>query len=153
MLARRVFDMTVQSFAKAGTEDRESVAYWLGDACCNRIVIDDLILASDLPEFESETYHATVPLQSAFAVGQIVHSRNKMLLVQVHSHPAEAYHSLTDDMNPITHEVGFLSVVVPYFGIGIHDLTDCRIYEHLGYGRWRELDISVICLYDGGKAE
>lgn len=37
---------------------------------------------------------------------------------QIHSHPSEAFHSATDDRWPIVSQPGFLSIVVPDFGIG-----------------------------------
>ncbi len=60
-------------------------------------------------------------------------------LVRVHSHPGEAFHSPTDDANPaLTHE-GAISVVVPYFGLGLRrGLDACAIYR-LSAGRWTAL--------------
>lgn len=64
--------------------------------------------------------------------------RGEMHLVRVHSHPGRAFHSPVDDRNPaLTHE-GALSVVVPYFGLGLHrGLDACAVFRLEG-GRWRE---------------
>ena len=37
---------------------------------------------------------------------------------QVHTHPGAAFHSPTDDAWPIVHLEGFLSLVLPDFGLG-----------------------------------
>jgi hypothetical protein len=60
-------------------------------------------------------------------------------LARVHSHPAEAFHSRTDDANPaLTHE-GAISVVVPYFGLGLRrGLAACAVYR-LTAGQWSPL--------------
>jgi hypothetical protein len=60
-------------------------------------------------------------------------------LARVHSHPAQAFHSPADDANPaLTHE-GAISVVVPYFGLGLrHGLGVCAVYR-LTAGRWSPL--------------
>jgi hypothetical protein len=59
--------------------------------------------------------------------------------VQVHTHPAEAFHSPTDDAYPIVHMPGFLSLVVPNFGVGPERLESTYLAE-LGHdGRWREV--------------
>nr|BFE63687.1 hypothetical protein GCM10020063_082130 [Dactylosporangium thailandense] len=44
---------------------------------------------------------------------------DERFLVRVHSHPAEAFHSAADDRNPALTFRGALSVVVPYFGLGL----------------------------------
>ena len=60
-------------------------------------------------------------------------------LARVHSHPAAAFHSPTDDANPALSHEGAISVVVPYFGLGLrHGLDVCAIYR-LTAGRWRSL--------------
>ena len=57
-------------------------------------------------------------------------------VARIHSHPAEAFHSYTDDKNPaVTHD-GAISIVVPYFGLGLrHGLDACALYLRRG-GRW-----------------
>lgn len=62
--------------------------------------------------------------------------RDELYLVRVHSHPGDAFHSPTDDRNPaLTHE-GALSVVVPYFGLGMRrGLGACAVYR-LTHRRW-----------------
>ncbi|MDX6297729.1 MAG: hypothetical protein QOI51_1586 [Nocardioidaceae bacterium] len=49
-------------------------------------------------------------------------------VARIHSHPGLAFHSPTDDANPaITYE-GALSIVVPYFGLGLrHGLDACAV--------------------------
>jgi hypothetical protein len=60
-------------------------------------------------------------------------------LARVHSHPAEAFHSPTDDANPALSHEGAISVVVPYFGLGLRrGLAACAAYRLAG-GRWRPL--------------
>jgi hypothetical protein len=60
-------------------------------------------------------------------------------LVRIHSHPGEAFHSRTDDANPaLTHD-GAVSIVIPYFGLGLRKGLDaCAVYHRME-GRWRDL--------------
>ena len=48
---------------------------------------------------------------------------------RIHSHPGLAFHSPLDDANPaITHD-GAISIVVPFFGLGLrHGLGACAVY-------------------------
>jgi hypothetical protein len=57
-------------------------------------------------------------------------------LARIHSHPGRAFHSSTDDANPaLTHD-GAISIVVPYFGLGLRrGLGACAIFR-LTAGRW-----------------
>lgn len=58
-------------------------------------------------------------------------------LARIHSHPGRAFHSPADDANPaLTHE-GAISIVVPFFGLGLRrGLGACAAYR-LTAGRWR----------------
>lgn len=60
-------------------------------------------------------------------------------LARVHSHPAEAFHSQTDDANPALSHEGAISIVVPYFGLGLRrGLSACAVYRLMA-GQWRSL--------------
>jgi hypothetical protein len=60
-------------------------------------------------------------------------------LARIHSHPAEAFHSSTDDRNPVITFDGAISIVVPYFGLGLrHGLAACAVLR-LTNGAWQNL--------------
>lgn len=62
--------------------------------------------------------------------------------VQVHTHPRTASHSPTDDMYPIIHTPGFLSLVIPDFGLGTVGFDHAFLTEIQSDGTWREVPIS-----------
>ena len=58
---------------------------------------------------------------------------------RIHSHPDEAFHSQADDVNPALTYDGALSIVVPFYGLGLrHGLDACAVYR-LEHGRWHPL--------------
>ena len=60
-------------------------------------------------------------------------------VARIHSHPAAAFHSSTDDRNPVLTAEGSWSIVVPYFGLGLRrGIGACAVYRREN-GRWREL--------------
>jgi hypothetical protein len=60
-------------------------------------------------------------------------------VARIHSHPGEAFHSATDDRNPALTHQGALSIVVPFFGLGLRrDLDACAVFVLRGT-RWMEL--------------
>ena len=61
-------------------------------------------------------------------------------LVRIHSHPGEAFHSAADDRNPALTFRGALSVVVPYFGLGLRvGLDACAVLRLTDEG-WTPID-------------
>ena len=56
-------------------------------------------------------------------------------------HPAEAFHSPTDDAFPMIHTVGFLSLVIPNFALGPIGFQDAFLTEIQADGHWREVPI------------
>ncbi len=63
--------------------------------------------------------------------------------VQIHTHPAEAFHSAIDDAYPIIHEVGFLSLVIPDFGLGPVGFENAYLTEIASDGTWKQVSIET----------
>ncbi len=138
-IPNRLFKKTIQQFQKAGLEFKENIAYWIGELDDKDAEISKVIFAEDYPKFKNSRCFAKVPLQSTFMIAEQIHKTNHILVAQIHSHPAEAFHSLLDNERPISHRRGLFSIVVPYFGREIQDFSKCKIYEYLGSGKWYEL--------------
>lgn len=55
--------------------------------------------------------------------------RDETYVARIHSHPGDAFHSTTDDDNPALCFEGALSIVVPYFGLGLRTGLDaCGVF-------------------------
>jgi hypothetical protein len=67
--------------------------------------------------------------------------QQKGVRVQVHTHPNEAFHSPIDDAFPIIHSSGFLSLVIPDFGLGQLGFGGAYLAQIQPDGRWREVPI------------
>ena len=66
-----------------------------------------------------------------------LYEAQQVIGVQVHSHPADAYHSETDDTYPIATLDGSLSIVLPFFGRDGWGSSDIAVYR-LGRDGWLE---------------
>jgi hypothetical protein len=64
---------------------------------------------------------------------------NTFVLVRLHTHPAEAYHSPVDDTNMLISHNGAISIVVPYFARDPLDLTRCSVNQLVHGVGWVEL--------------
>lgn len=66
-------------------------------------------------------------------------SDEQRYLARIHSHPGLAFHSPTEDANPVLTHEGAVSIVVPFFGLGLRTaLAACAVHV-LTAGRWTEL--------------
>jgi hypothetical protein len=64
-------------------------------------------------------------------------------VARIHSHPGLAFHSPTDDANPAITYPGAISIVVPYFGLGLrHGLDACAVFVRRD-DRWDEVPPGV----------
>lgn len=68
-------------------------------------------------------------MAAALALDELWHAR-------IHSHPGEAFHSETDDRNPVLTAEGAVSIVVPFFGLGLRRGLDACAAFVLRDGRW-----------------
>lgn len=66
------------------------------------------------------------------------------IMVQIHSHPRDAYHSATDDTYPIVATVGGLSIVVPDFARGPIEIDTWAVYRLMPNGDWIDLSVSGV---------
>lgn len=73
-------------------------------------------------------------IQLALALGP-----DDLYVARIHSHPGEAFHSPADDANPVLTHEGALSIVVPFFGLGLHLGLDACAVLRREVGRWRPL--------------
>ena len=129
---------TVKAIQSAGRDGYELFVLWSGRVDINIFTVDTV----HIPE------QTSYKLESGLCVrvdGEELHKLNVWLYrsqqiigVQVHSHPADAYHSLTDDAYPIATLEGSLSVVLPYFGWDGWESVGVATYR-LESGRWREV--------------
>ena len=65
----------------------------------------------------------------------------KGVRVQIHTHPRKAFHSRTDDRFPIIHRPGFLSLVIPNFGLGPVSFDGAYLTEIQADGSWQQVSI------------
>ena len=95
----------------AGTARRECVVLWLGrrEATCINVI------EAYKPEQIAAEDFFQLPRTSITALFEVLRSRGLMVAAQVHTHPAQAFHSAADDQWAIVRHVDALSLVLPYF--------------------------------------
>lgn len=70
-------------------------------------------------------------------------AEDELYVARIHSHPYDAFHSAADDANPVLTHEGALSIVVPYFGLGLRrGLDACAVLRREG-DQWRDLPVGA----------
>src|SRR5207302_2836368 len=61
---------------------------------------------------------------------------------QIHTHGGRAFHSRTDDLYPLVHTPGFLSIVVPRFAVGPNTINELYLAEIDERGKGRAVPVA-----------
>ncbi len=132
LLDHTTLDNALEFFAERGSHGCEGTAMIASDGRSTRLVVPDQ-RATPVPHCTVEVTHAgKLELAAELRVREIYVAR-------IHSHPALAFHSRTDNANPALTFNGALSIVVPYFGLGLrHGLDACAVFQRLD-GAWIDL--------------
>jgi hypothetical protein len=127
-------EATRRFFEDRGAEGCEGTALIarVGDGAAERLVIPRQV-AQPVPNCWVEVpYEGKLELAAALRP-------DETYAVRIHSHPGTAFHSATDDSNPVLTQEGALSIVVPFFGLGLRrGLDACAVFARIR-GRWREI--------------
>ncbi len=146
VLPERILELTLESLAAIGRRRVEGFVVWGG-------VLEE---GGRLLRFQSaltprqQAYRTQMGLlvvvdsDGLFEINKTLNDLGQILAAQVHTHPGEAYHSETDDHQPIVTLVGGLSLVIPFFAQrGLEAWDDFRWYRLEGYADWRAIDADV----------
>ena len=146
IIPRRILSETKAYLQKFGRQNSEGYLCWAGYPLGETSVkITSCVFPPNWEPENSSFGFLEIGIHRAFGMGQVVAQRGELIFAQVHSHPYEAFHSHIDDERPLSHRPGFLSIVVPYFGfVELKDLKECKVFEYLGSGRWKEFSQSEV---------
>lgn len=130
-----IADYTSFLLRQAGAGGAERFLVWAGTLAGG----DGFVSTVMLPRTARRAMHSEVRSAVAGRVLEALDARDLVPLAQVHSHPAEAFLSLTDRQRPLISMPGFWSIVVPDFGFVAPDPRRWAVYEFKIGERWREL--------------
>ena len=106
----------------------EGTALWVGRPSGNVVTITRLFVPDQVC-FQAPTGVAVYLTEEAHYTLTDNLDVGERFYIRIHSHPAEAYHSETDDANGVITHQGAISVVVPYFALEPIDLAHCAIFR------------------------
>jgi hypothetical protein len=138
LLTPAVLEEARTFFESCGTRGCEGTALIGGKDDDDLALLGDVLVIPD--QIPTPTPRASVTVTPAGDLQLVTAlAPDQRYLARIHSHPGPAFHSPTDDANPaLTHE-GAISIVAPFFGLGLrHGLDACAVYVRHG-PVWREL--------------
>jgi len=126
---------TQKHLRATGRHGLEGMALWAGivDGAAARIT--EVIIPKQKGHRTEHGLAVSVPGDELHRINVHLYKTKQKLLVQVHSHPNEAYHSEMDDRYAIATALGSFSIVVPDFANGPFEMEQFATYRLLE-GRW-----------------
>ena len=123
------------AFGRCGRARRECVAYWTGP-----VGDPDRVDACLHPLHSASASHYEIDPRWLNETWRCLATERRQIRVQLHTHGHAAFHSNTDDLNPVVGTAGFLSLVIPGFASGEVGLEGAYLTELGADGRWHERD-------------
>lgn len=138
-----LLDETLAVLAAAGRAGHEAFVVLGGRLAADgtRVDISSTIVPEQTAHRTLDGLLVTVEGSALFRINRELYERGELLTAQVHSHPTDAFHSSTDDHNPLVTLIGSLSLVVPDFAVaGRRGIRDWAWYRLVGEGQWAQLN-------------
>ena len=136
-LSRAILTETFQHFRRCGAGRRECQALWISPWR------DPAIITTVIhPRHSANPVGFQLDHNWINALWDELGATESGIRVQIHTHPGAAFHSATDDANPISFRTGFLSLVIPNFAMGPIGFDHAYLAELGANGTWREAPIS-----------
>ena len=130
-IPEKVWRDTIEHFRGCGAGRRECVVYWVGPAA-NEMEVDEAVHPRHAATRVS--YEISNQWLNTFWID--LARRHRSVRAQVHTHAGLAGHSWTDDHWALVYTPGFLSVVLPYFGLTEVGADQIFVAELDQAGRW-----------------
>lgn len=133
-----VIDHTELMLRQHGAAGEEGFGLWAGTLAGGDAFVSTLLI----PGVDTVgRFHGVVSDETTATVLDELDYLDLVPIVEIHSHPREAFLSPIDAERPMVAVKGFLSIVVPSFGfIDLADVGMWRVYEFHGRDNWFELN-------------
>ncbi len=109
--SREVVGQTLEYLRQGGERHSETAVLWLG----KRSPSGESVVEVFRPQQIADRDFFQIPPEAMRALLKYLRDKRLSILGQVHSHPAQAFHSAADDKWAVVRHVGALSLVVPWF--------------------------------------
>jgi proteasome lid subunit RPN8/RPN11 len=140
-----VVNETIDHLRTEGRSARECIVLWLGRRGTDGICIQEV----RRPRQTASRDRFHIPPDEMAALKVYLREHRLIVGAQVHSHPAEAFHSVADDNGALIRHVGALSFVIPRFAseTSISSfLSDAALFELQEDNTWSEIPFRCMAI-------
>jgi hypothetical protein len=133
---------TFEIVRRCGRGRRECQALWIAQ-------LGELTTVVDVAHPDHRSHAGGFHVDNAWLTSLWIDlaKNRRSIIAQVHTHPERAFHSRTDDLFPIIHTPGFVSIVFPRFGFGELGLAGSFVTQIGTDGAWHaQIPSSTIIL-------
>ena len=135
-----ILDEARRFFEGRGAEGLEGTALIAGR---HGAVADRLVIPQQLGRRALGGSWVEVPLAGKLQIAAAL-GLDEIYVARIHSHPGDAFHSPTDDSNPALTHPGAISIVVPYYGLGLRrGLGACAVFVRRG-SKWIDIPAGLL---------
>jgi hypothetical protein len=134
---------TIDHLRIAGHSERECIVLWLGRRSAD--IVDILEVCRPEQTAWRDRFH--IPPEEMEGLKVYLRQNRLIIAAQVHSHPAEAFHSFADDTGAVVRHVGALSFVIPWFASQVSVssfLSEAVLFELQENNTWLEIPRSSV---------
>lgn len=133
-VSRSIVASTFDTFRECGAGRRECQVLWISP-WVNRVAVSEAVHT----HHRSHSFGFDVDGDWLNRFWLELAAKRAGVRVQVHTHAGRAFHSVTDDSFPMVHLPGFLSLVIPNFGLGPPTFEGAYLTELSETGEWENV--------------
>ena len=138
IVQRQLLADTLRELGKGGWSRTERVALWLAQRGDAAVSVREMYV----PKYEAAKDYFHIGRPAMAKLMEHLRDRHLMIGAQLHTHPAEAFHSLADDRWAIVRHAGALSVVIPEFArftTPLNFLVQAKVFSLSVTNEWLEI--------------
>ncbi len=138
-VSARTWRMLLCGLRARGLGVRESGAFLLGTRAQDSVKIVDFVLYDDLDPHALDTGIIRFDGRHFGALWKHCRSVDLDVVADVHTHPAAAYQSPSDQAHPMIACSGHVALIIPNFAMPPLRIEDIGIYRYLGNKNWESM--------------
>lgn len=139
LVARPLAEDMQTRLRAVGDHGFEAFALWVGSLDGTAFRVTSALIPEQHAVKGPEGVHVRVDGDELHRINVWLHDKGLRLFAQVHTHPADAFHSDTDDAFAIATTTGCLSIVVPDFARDSFAVERCAMFRLNARGEWLPL--------------
>ena len=136
-----LWKLTWEGLSKRSDGRIESLCIWAGQRSPDVSVVTEVIFLDGIEGVEGFALFHRITREATAQIFAILKDKGLQIVADVHTHPGDWVGlSDTDREHPLEYRVGFISIVLPYFGRTDPMQEDIGMHRYEGNHQWHHMD-------------